>query len=261
LLVYDQSQIEARFTVWFCGEQELLQAFRNFDAGTGEDVYRIMAAKIYGRPANLITSEERFIGKVCVLALGFGMGWMKLRLTLATGYSGAPMQITEEEARRIVSIYRASNPHIVRMWEYLNQILQSMSVDQNLHVQVGPVIFKYKMIVLPSGLSLKYPGLYTDAEGESSYLSRYGRTKIWGGMLLENIIQALARCVISDQMLEISTRWFIATMTHDEIVSLVPDVEIEEAVIWQKHIMTRPVSWAPDLPLAVEGGYDRRYSK
>jgi DNA polymerase len=94
-----------------------------------------------------------------------------------------------------------------------------------------------------------------------TYMSRYGRTKIWGGYFLENLMQALARCIIGDNMLEISARNFVATMTHDEIVSLAPIADAERDFRWQQEIMRRPVSWAPDLPLAVDGGYAREYSK
>ena len=260
ILVLDESQIEARITVWLARQMDLLRAFAEFDAGTGEDVYRLMAAKIYHRPVATITSIERFIGKICVLGLGFGMGWKRLQLTLAIGFMGPPVQITEQQARQIVKTYRQSNSNIVRMWEQFNVLLEHMATKEDFRFELGPVTFMYKMIELPNGLALKYPGLQLEEEGVS-YLTRTGRSKIWGGMLLENIVQALARCVIGHNIVEISKDDFVASMTHDEIISVVKNEDVEEAFKRQSRIMTTPPAWAPDLPLAVEGGWDVNYSK
>lgn len=261
LLVADLAQIEARLNVWFCGQQDIVDAF-----ASGDDVYRLMASRIYGKPVSTVTKDERFIGKICVLGLGYGMGWKKLKATLAIGFAGPPITISEAEARRIVTAYRATNPKIVGMWDFLTARLPAMATNTNLDASLGPLHFLYKMIELPSGLALKYPGLQVD-EGEwgpeCTYLNRYGRSKIYGGLLLENIIQALARCVIAEQMLEIdrSLGLKIATSTHDEIVAVVKEDEIEEKEKEVRRIMTTPPVWAPDLPLAVDTGYDVNYSK
>jgi len=260
ILVNDQSQIEARITVWLSGQDDVLQAFRDFDAGTGPDVYKLMAMKIYRIPLQRITKDHRFIGKVATLGMGFGMGWKRLKLQLAIGFMGPPMNITELEARRIVSVYRSANPYVVKFWDLLGMILEKMAVDKKFDYRLGPLVFRYESVILPNGLSLKYPYMRFNGE-DVSYMSRYGRTKIWGGYFLENIAQALARCIIGDNMLEISIRNFIVTMTHDEIVSLSSIEDAAEDFRWQQEVMTRPVSWAPGLPLAVEGGYDERYSK
>jgi DNA polymerase len=261
LLVADLAQIEARLNVWLCGQNDILQAFAN-----GEDVYKVMAGKIYGKSIADVTKAERFIGKICVLGLGYGMGWKKLKATLAIGFAGPPVEISEQEARRIVTIYRAANPRIVAMWEFLSGRLITMASNSNLDVSMGPITFLYKMIELPSGLALKYPGLRVEESGwgsqECTYLNRYGRSKIYGGLLLENIVQALARCVIGEQMLALNKHgWKIATSTHDEVVLIVPDTEIKEAEKITRQIMSSSPVWAPDLPLAVDTGYDFVYSK
>lgn len=260
ILVFDLSQIEARLTALFCGEHDLVAAFAALDAGTGADVYRTMASKIYGIAEQDVTSDQRFIGKVCVLGMGYGMGWKRLKITLRMGFMGKPVIVDEPFARRVVNIYRRVNSNIVAMWERLNIMLERMATDKNLNYSIGPVTFKYKMVTLPNGLALKYPGLALEERGVS-YLSRNGKTYIWGGMLLENIVQALARCVIAEQILQISPKYFVGTMTHDEVVMVVPNQEIETAYKEVKQIMTTPPTWAPALPLAVEGGWDVRYSK
>ena len=261
ILVFDLSQIEARITVWLAQQMELLEAFFAADRNTGPDVYKLMASRIYRKSVNTISKTERFIGKVCVLGLGFGMGWKKLRLTLSIGFMGPPVHISEIEARTIVQIYRRTNSDIVNFWERLNMILELMATKRDLNYTIGPLRFMYRMIELPNGLALKYPGLRLEEDGVS-YFSRYGRTKIWGGMLLENVVQALARCVIGENMLTIHKLGHtIASMSHDEIISIIPNNQIEQAYKDQERIMTTTPAWAVGLPLAVEGGWDVRYSK
>lgn len=265
VLVYDLSQIEARITVWLAGQTDILDAFRSRDAGTGEDVYSVMAAKLFGLPVLEVGPELRFIGKTAVLGLGFGMGWKKLRAMLKIGFLGAdPIDLTEQEARHIVATYRVGNANVVALWDRLDELLQQMATKTDLNHVFGPLRFLHKMIELPSGLALRYPGLSLDFDHQwnryqISYLTREGRKNIWGGFLLENIVQALARCVIAEQMLEVP--WPIATMTHDELVMVVPEEDAELASAEVRTIMTTPPRWAPDLPLAVEGGYDKRYTK
>jgi DNA polymerase len=236
----------------------------------GDDVYKLMASKIYHKNIADVSKAERFIGKICVLGLGYGMGWKKLKASLAIGFAGPPVNISESEARRIVATYRSMNPKIVRMWDFLSARLPQMATDTSFQAPLKAVDFLYRMIELPSGLALKYPGLTAEDSDwghmDCTYLSRYGRNKIYGGLLLENIIQALARCVISEQMLAIhrhpdGSNWPIATTTHDEMVLVVPDAEITHATKVVEKIMTTSPEWALDLPLAVESGYDRCYSK
>ena len=256
LIILDQSQIEARFVVLFCGQMDILAAF-----AAGEDVYVKMAARIYSKPEAEITDDERFIGKVACLGMGYGMGWKKLRLTLRMGFMGKVLDISPEFARRIVNTYRSANPYVVQMWDRLTALLYRMSYDETLDYTIGPVTFRYRSILLPNGAMLKYPGL-TATEDDITYQSRNGKTYIWGGMLLENIIQALARCVIGENMLDIDDLgYFVATMTHDEIVTIVPSEDAERAYAEIETLMTTPPIWAPNLPLAVEGACDDRYIK
>ena len=256
LIIFDQSQIEARFVALFCGQLGLIEAFAR-----GEDVYVQMAARIYNKPEAEITDDERFLGKIMVLALGFGMGWKKLRLTLRMGFMGRILDISPEFAHRIVNTYRSVNVYVVQMWDRLTALLYRMSYDETLDYTIGPVTFRYRSILLPNGAMLKYPGL-TATEDDITYQSRNGKTYIWAGMLLENIIQALARCVIGENMLDIDDLgYFVATMTHDEIVTIVPSEDAEQAYKEIETIMTTPPNWAQDLPLEVEGAYDDRYVK
>jgi len=256
LIIFDQSQIEARFVALFCGQLDVVAAFAR-----GEDVYVKMAARIYNKPESEITGDERFIGKVAVLGMGYGLGWKKLRIMLRMGFMGKILDVSPEFARRMVNTYRSANPFVVEMWERLNALLFQMSWNKELDFKLGPVAFHYRSVLLPNGCMLKYPGL-TATEEATTYQSRNGKTYIWGGFFLENITSACARCVIGENMLAIhDLGYFVATMTHDEIVSIVPSNLAEQAYSEIETIMTTPPIWAPDLPLAVEGAYDDRYVK
>jgi DNA polymerase len=264
LVVIDSAQIEARLNLWMAGDEDKLQIFRNYDAGTGPDLYRVMASQIYNKRIEDVTKDERQLGKVCVLALGYGMGADKLRATLATDPVN-PIKLSMEQACRIVDIYREFNVHIVKLWRELEELAGHMYAGD--HWPYKAVVFEKHRIDLPSGLSLHYTGM-TAAQSEMTkrfyniqYKSLKGQVQLYGGILCENIVQALARCVIAEQMLEISKRYRIATMTHDEVVFIAPEAEGQAALDFGLKIMRTPPKWAPDLPLNAEGDYARHYCK
>ena len=262
IVVADSAQIEARVLAWIAGQMDIVHAFAN-----KEDVYKLMASAIYNKPVDQITKDERFIGKICVLGLGYGMGFAKLQQTLKQGIMGPPVEISLEECKRIVNIYRSKNYQIKNLWKKMDTIIAAMLSGAN--GQLGPISYGKWYIQLPSGLFLQYYGLHGEAEvryddlvvQEATYLTRYGRTKLYGGLLTENVVQALARCIVADQMLEISKKYRVVTMTHDEIVAVCPKRQAQKCLDDMIKVMSTPPSWAPDLPLAAEGGFDDCYSK
>lgn len=262
VVVADSAQIEARVLAWLAGQMDIVHAFAN-----KEDVYKLMASAIYNKPVDQITKDERFIGKICVLGLGYGMGYMKLQQTLKQGIMGPPIEISLDECRRIVNIYRSKNFQIKNLWKKMDAVIAAMLSGAN--GQLGPLTYGKGYIQLPSGLFLQYYGLHGEAEvrhddlvvQEATYLTRYGRTKLYGGLLTENVVQALARCIISDQMLEISKKYRICTMAHDEIVVVAPKKDADRCLQDMLRIMSTPPEWAHGLPLAAEGGWDINYSK
>lgn len=262
IVVADSAQIEARVLAWLAQQMDIVNAFANKD-----DVYKLMASAIYGVPVDQVTKDQRFIGKICVLGLGYGMGPNKLQQTLKQGTMGPPVDISLEECRRIVSIYRSRNYKIKNLWKIMDGIIASMLTGTS--GEFGPLTYGKGYIQLPSGLFLQYYGLHGEAEvrhddlvvQEATYLTRNGRTKIYGGLLTENVVQALSRVIIADQMLEISKRYRVVTMTHDEIVVICPKKDAKKCLADMLKVMSTPPDWAPDLPLAAEGGYDNCYSK
>lgn len=262
VMAADQSQIEARITGWLAEHMKLLRDFKLNDEGISPyDVYQIMASHIYSIDVKDVTDDQRFIGKMCVLGLGYGMGHEKLG-TVLNQILGAG-SIPEYEAKNMVDIYRSINAPIVQLWKSMTEILNQM-----VHQRDGVykcISYDQSSVRLPNGMYLQYPFLnMTENDwGAPQYEYTYkDRTqKIYGGRLTENIVQALARSVIADNMLTINERYQVATMTHDEIVIVPQKHEIEEATEFVTKVMSTPPDWATDLPLALEIKVDERYSK
>lgn len=270
IVVCDSAQIEARVNAWLAGQEDLLAAFR-----TGADIYSAFASEIYGFNVDKKNNpDERFLGKVCILGLGYGMGWKKFMGVLALGMMGPPLEISAEESRRIVNLYRSKYPFIKALWRRMDDVLYRMFMkrlngkrDDYSVFAPGVLEFDEQSVWLPNGLGLHYPELTGEYDPERDIITNYtykaGReySKIYGALLVENVVQALARTIVASQMLEISDKWRIGTMTHDEVVAVAPLAKAEECLDDMMRIMKTPPAWAPDLPLSAEGGFDTMYSK
>lgn len=261
VVVADSSQIEARVLAWISRQKNIVEAF-----ATKKDVYKLMASSIYNKPIEDITKDERFIGKVCVLGLGYGMGAARLQHTLAAGLMGPPVDMSTASCQRIVDIYRSLNSGITGFWKTADQIITDMFLGKS--GKLGPLEWGKRFILLPNGLFLQYYGLRGELQlvpsaklHNAEYMNRNGFTRLYGGLLTENIVQALARCIVAEHMLAVSEKYRVVTMTHDEIVAVVPKRRADACLDDVLKIMRTPPDWAKGLPLDAEGGYDTNYSK
>lgn len=271
LIACDSSQIEARIVAWLSGQLDLLEAFRQ-----GRDIYSEFATYVYGKTITKADKIERFCGKTSILGLGYGMGWEKFLHTLAIGQGGISLVIEEAEAKRIVQAYRKKYPRIPALWNVGNHVLQNMVNNLSDEFKHG-IMYGPDGFVLPNGLPLTYHGLRQTPDG-FDYVSdarRYREllkarvlgvemssnywTKIYGGKVIENITQALARIVVSDQLLKISERYKVVLQVHDEIVICVPAKQAQEAMRYMIEVMSEPPAWAPDLPVACESAMGATY--
>ena len=257
LIDADSAQIEARVLAWLATQDDLTKAFTD-----GEDVYVKMASRIYDKAEEDITKDERFVGKTTILGAGYGMGALKFQSQLKT--FGFDMKI--EEARRVIKIYRETNWKIDKLWRDAQQILVSLSnKDQPKRLGRGKVLItvpKENAIRLPSGLLMRYEGLdYEIGEkGEDfSYQTRRGRTRIYGGKVVENVCQAIARCIIGEQMLEINKKHRAVLTVHDSIVCCVKDEEVTDAQKYIEECMRWTPEWADGLPINCESGTGKTY--
>lgn len=268
--VADSAQIEARTIAWLAGQADIVELFAR-----GEDVYCHMASIIYGRTITRKDKLERFIGKIAVLGLGYGMGAQKFQTTLALGIMGPPVDLSLTECKRIVNAFRRANFHIVRLWSKAEKILEDLVAGRAGEMLVdGEVVLTWEdgSVWLPNGMGLHYPDLKYSIGGGFSYKANGKRKKIYGGLLVENIVQALARILVAEQMLDVAAYYKtqklrknevlqVVLMTHDEIVSVIPDRLADKALKEKIRLMRQPCGWAKGVPLDAEGGHDVRYSK
>jgi len=256
LIDCDSSQIEARVLAWLAGQDDLTQQFTN-----GEDVYKYMASSIYTVLVESVTKDQRFVGKTTILGAGYGMGAVKFQLQL----QGMGVYIELEEARRIIEIYRSTNGAISQLWRDANNTVQYMARGDSLQFGregVLQVDAARNAIVLPSGLSMYYHGLAGERSKygyEYSYRTRRGPSKIYGGKLVENVCQALARCIIGYQMILLAKRYKAVLTVHDSIITCVPDEELDEAQAYMEECMRQTPDWADGLPITCESGTGKSY--
>ena len=206
----DSSQIEARILVWLAGQHDVVEEFRK-----GEDVYVNFAKRVYERED--ITKTERAVGKTCILGLGYGTGGDKIQNVLKVN---AGVELSIKECKDIVDLYREINHEVQKLWKECDRALADLASwpeDRDAYflgkggecVQVTP-----EGLLLPNGLYIRYPNLRKELGGYE-YSSRRGTISIWGGAVVENIVQALARIVIGEQMIEINRRYKPVLTVHD----------------------------------------------
>lgn len=250
----DSSQIEARMVAWLAGQDDVVEQFAR-----GDDVYSLFASAVYGRKITKADAEQRFVGKTCILGLGYGTGAAKLQHTLATSQP-ISVKIDLEESKRIVGVYRETNDKIIDLWAEADTMLNDM---MNGSFKNGPktfgkhncVLYDKEGVILPNGLRIRYPNLRrVEVEGKSQivYDSRKGEVSIWGGSVVENVVQALARIVVGVQMLQINTIYRVVLTVHDAAVVVVPEDEVETAKEIITGLMGKAPDWAKGLPVASE---------
>ncbi len=281
ICVVDSGQIEARMNAWLWDQTDLLDAFkrsgeyqthqltlpkekRKVARGLDRDAYCLFASEVYQREITTEEKIERFVGKTCVLGLGYQMGAAKLQITLAKGTQGPAVFLTLEECQRIVTTYRTKNYKIKEGWNKCNEIIEQMALG--VPGAWKCISWEQDTLWLPNGMSLKYPDLRKGVNEENgwdewTYAVKDSRAKIYGGLLCENIIQALSRIVIGQQMLEIDKSFRIVMTTHDEAVAHPKKAQADKCYALMYKVFTTPPAWCASIPLAAEGGHDVNYSK
>jgi DNA polymerase len=180
------------------------------------------------------------------------------------------VEITLDEAKRIINTYRETYPKITALWkkagDALEAILRGSTMDLG---KVGALkVMGKEGILLPNGLHLRYPNLrkHTDSttgKTELVYDTKKGKAtipnRIYGGKVVENVCQALARIVIGDQMLKIAERYRVVMTVHDAVACVVPQADVDEAQAYVESCMRLRPKWASDLPLNCESGYGKSY--
>ena len=257
----DSSQIEARVLAWLAGQDDLVQAFAK-----GDDVYSLFASKIYERNISKANPVERFVGKTCILGLGYGTGALKLQHTLKTSPPGA--DLTEVQCKEIVSLYRETNDKIIDLWSDGDDVIKDLADwgdSKPYYYGKHDCLWVDKSgVQLPNGLYIRYPELYLNTDEDKSrymYKSRKGPVSMWGGSLVENVVQALARIIVGEQMLKINERYRVVLTVHDAAVVVVKKEELDAAMQYIVEVMSTPPDWATGLPVACEAKHGVSYGE
>ena len=257
LMFADYSAIEARVLAWVAGQNDLVETFRK-----GGDVYKEMASAIYNVDVESVTDGQRQVGKMAILGCGYGMGGKRFAEQCAT----MGIKVDEDEAKRIVSVYREKNNRIAQYWRDVEQDFVDMVKE------AGRV--RSVELPLPSGRSLTYHnpriiqretpwGAMRDTaqvDTLNSVTRQWVSQIIWGGLLTENVVQATARDMMATAMMALEIKGYpVILSVHDEIICEVPDGfgSLDEMI----DIMTRVPAWAQGCPINAEGKEGKRYRK
>jgi DNA polymerase len=258
----DSSQIEARTLAWLAEQNDLVDAFER-----GEDVYKIMASSIYVKNQEEINKDERFVGKTTILGCGYGMGSTKFQAQLKT----FNVEIEDGEASRIIKVYRETYDWIPTLWGKAGKALDAIINNQTTTLGRDGVLVVEgaKGIRLPNGLYVKYPNLrkMRNEQGKDEYVydTKKGKAvvpnRIYGGKVIENVCQALARIIIGEQMLQVAKKYKVVMTVHDAIACVIPEQEAEAGQEYVEMCMKMRPKWALDLPLSCESGVGTSYGE
>ena len=252
----DSSQIEARTLAWLAGQDDLVQAFAN-----KEDVYKIMASAIYNVPVSEITKAQRQVGKTVILGAGYGVGHKKLQAFLKLT---AGVDVDEAEAKRIVDTYRARYYKIPQLWKRADEALAALAMGLETQIDAQGVVkaIPGKGLTLPNGLFIQYPDLAKRMHKDKTqwvYYSKGLPVHVYGGKVVENFTQAIARCVVGEQMLKVAKRYQTVLTVHDAVACVAPEAEAAEAQAYVEQCMNWIPKWATGLPLGCESGMGVSY--
>lgn len=299
LVSCDLSQIESRTIHWLSGGTETLNAFRAYDAGTGPDLYKLAAGQIYQKLPQDVTKDERQVGKVATLALGF-QGSVGALQNMCAAYNlsiekhtrnpdGTADYKTEPQVGTdlwIVRQWRDSNPHIASretgLWAELERaaalcVQNPPGSEFTVH---GKLRFKRTNSVmslrLPSGRSLFYwnpalkvrttpfgqEKLVVTYRAEDAVLKRWTEFAAYGGLWAENAVQATARDIMAAGLINCDRRGLKSVLcVHDEIICEVDTDEFPDPAQHVKVAMLDTPYWAAGLPVNADAKASRRYSK
>ncbi len=261
-VVADWSAVEARVTAWASADsqaEDVLQVFRD-----GRDIYKREAAGIYRVPEETVDKEQRQIGKVAILSLGFA-GSIGAFAAMGRNYG---ITLPESDARRIVDAWRRANSWAVRYWAKLEDAYTRALRNPGREFSAGRVTYLYDgqhlWYALPSGRILCYP--FAKFEGdEITYIKaawkpaadakEWPRARLWKGLACENITQAIAHDLLRHSLRQLDD---VVLHVHDEIVLETADPEAPNTL---KRVMCTPPDWAAGLPLNAEVDVMSRYGK
>ena len=272
LVIADLSNIEGRVLAWLAGEDWKVAAFKAYDRGDGHDLYKVTAGRILGKdPGDITKAERQLQGKVPELAGGYQGGVGAYRKMGGAVFDA----MTDEAIQEIVTAWRRAHPRTRNLWYDMEAAARS--AINNLGESFGDLItfdvkpdaqgIAWLRMRLPSGRYLCYPRPeVSDSgslfhEGMNQFTRKWERLDTYGGKLVENAVQAIARDVFMIGMLRAEEAGYsVCIRVHDELVCETPDEPAYSSEGLAALMSTNP-SWSVGLPLAAAGFEAYRYRK
>ena len=292
----DLSQIEPRVLAWMADYDDLLNIFKSGEdayAQFGSQMFNIPGLTKESHP------DLRQSAKSALLGCGYGLGWASFAAQLLVGFLGAPpvrydaafakklgvtrayidkflewednvvkleaiphtcttkeLLVHAVASKKIIDIYRATAYPVKAFWDMCSDLLVRSLVGGE-EFRYKCVVFRKGEIALPNGMKLLYPDLRQDKE--KNWVYGEDETKLYAGKITNNIIQALARIVMTDGMLRVNQRYPVVGTVHDELWAIAPEEEAQEAKQWVWEQMVMEPSYMPGIPLNSDVGYHQRY--
>ena len=291
----DLSQIEPRVLAWMADYHELLYIFKSGQdayAMFGAQMFNIPGMTKESHP------DLRQSAKSALLGCGYGLGWASFAAQLLVGFLGAPpvrydaafakkLGVTREyiekflewednvvkleaiphtctkkellihavASKKIIDIYRATAYPVKAFWDMCSDLLVRSLVGGE-EFRYKCIVFRKEEIELPNGMKLLYPNL---RKVDNNWVYGEDETKLYAGKITNNIIQALARIVMTDGMLRVNKRFPVVGTVHDELWTIMPEEGAEESIAWVKEQMIMEPSYMPGIPLNADVGFNKRY--
>ena len=264
LVVSDYSSIEARVLSWLADHHAALKVFRN-----DKDIYKYTAAEMYGIAYSDVNYDQRFVGKVATLALGY-QGGVRAFQKMSEVYG---TEVTEDQALKIRNDWRQANDPIVKLWIETERAARNAVSYRGKEFMAARGQFKFVnddlLFKLPSGRILSFPeakmvqgdrGMDLVYSGMNNHTHKWGQIKAYGGSLVQSITQAVARDILAEAVLRLEKAGYpVVLHVHDEIVADVPN-EHGSLEHYEKLMCVLP-EWAEGLPVTAEGYESKRYRK
>jgi DNA polymerase len=185
------------------------------------------------------------------------MSAAKFKISLKNGKPS--VDLPDDECQGIVALYRRKYAKIKAFWKDCHNAMLGMYEGRRVELIDGLVYTDGNTIVLPNGMRLRYTDLNTENGKDFVYFQRKKPVHVYGAKITENLIQALARIVVFDQMRAISKRYKVVLTVHDEVVICVPENEVEVAMAFMTEQMSIAPDWAAGLPITCEAGFGKTY--
>jgi DNA polymerase bacteriophage-type len=258
IVVGDSAGIELRVAMVLARQLDLVDKIAQ-----GADLYCDFASKIFGRTITKADKMERLLGKIAMLSLQYGAGWVKFKEMVRLQGGG---EINDSQAQHIVDLYRSVHSAVTGLWQRFDRVVlpeiasgcpNLITVDEN-----GWLLCANEGFSLHGQPGVRYHNLKKNTEGDWVYQMGREYPKIYGGKCMENACQYLARMIVMWQTAKINSRYPVALSVHDEAVCVVPKEQELECVSWMTACLSEAPPWCRgSIPLSCEVGVGNSYGE